>query len=145
MEKTEKKQYRFGLIGKNISYSFSRGYFSKKFLELELPDHSYENFDLTAIFDFPEVIRTNKNLKGLNVTIPYKEDIIPYLDELEASAKTIAAVNTIKISPSGLKGYNTDCYGFKNSIIFFDICRYRYAIMVRAAFLILFFFNFLNF
>jgi len=116
MEKTEKKQHRFGLVGKNISYSFSRGYFSKKFSELGLPNHSYENFDLTDITEFPELIKTSENLKGLSVTIPYKETVIPYLNELEPSAKTIGAVNTIKITPSGLKGYNTDAYGFQKSL-----------------------------
>ncbi len=116
MEKTKKILHRFGLVGKNISYSFSRGYFSKKFSELELHYHSYENFDLTDISDFPELIKTSKNLAGLNVTIPYKEAVIPYLDELEPSARTIGAVNTIKISPTGLKGYNTDAYGFEKSL-----------------------------
>lgn len=115
MEKTE-KQHKFGLVGKNISYSFSRGYFTKKFLELDLLNHSYENFDLPDILDFTKLIKASENLKGLNVTIPYKEVVIPYLDELEASAKVIGAVNTIKITTKGLKGYNTDAHGFQKSI-----------------------------
>ncbi len=116
MEKTGREYHRFGLVGKNISYSFSRDYFTKKFAKLELPDHSYENFDLGDIFEFPELIDTTNKVIGLNVTIPYKEAVIPYLDQLEASARKIGAVNTIKISPSGLIGYNTDAYGFQKSI-----------------------------
>lgn len=116
MEKTDAKQFRFGLLGKDISYSFSRGYFSTKFSELELPTYSYENFDLQNISEFTEVLKNTSNLAGLNVTIPYKEAIIPYLTGLEPSALEIGAVNTIKISPSGLKGFNTDAYGFQTSI-----------------------------
>ncbi|MFT6370242.1 MAG: shikimate dehydrogenase [Maribacter sp.] len=116
MEKTDAKQFRFGLLGKNISYSFSRGYFSTKFSELKLPNYSYENFDLQDISEFTEVLKDVGNLTGLNVTIPYKETIIPYLTELEPSALEIGAVNTIKISGTGLKGYNTDAYGFQKSI-----------------------------
>ena len=114
MENTEKN--RFGLVGKNISYSFSKGYFTQKFKELELDLHSYENFDLAVIEDFQELIRQNKNLKGLNVTIPYKEVVIPYLDKLNPKVEKIGAVNTIKFTKKGLKGFNTDIYGFKKSI-----------------------------
>lgn len=107
----------FGLIGKNISYSFSKKYFETKFQKEELIGFSYENFDLQAISQFPKLIRENPNLKGLNVTIPYKEKIIPYLDELSGKASKIGAVNCIKITKRGtLKGYNTDHYGFKKSL-----------------------------
>lgn len=116
MEKTDDKAFRFGLLGKNIAYSFSQGYFASKFFELGLLNYSYENFDLDDISGFTEIIQNTKNISGLNVTIPYKEAIIPYLNELEPSAKIIGAVNTIKFSPSGLKGYNTDAYGFRKSI-----------------------------
>lgn len=116
MERTDDKQFRFGLLGKNISYSFSRGYFSSKFSELKLPNYSYENFDLQSISEITDVLKNTKNLSGLNVTIPYKEAIISYLSELEPSAEEIGAVNTIKISSTGLKGYNTDAYGFKSAI-----------------------------
>jgi shikimate dehydrogenase len=106
---------KFGLVGKNIDYSFSRGYFSKKF-ENEGLDHSYENFDLLNINEFESVLK-EKHLRGLNVTIPYKEAIIPYLDSLNKKACKIGAVNTIKITKKGkLKGYNTDYYGFKKSL-----------------------------
>ncbi|MFH6605068.1 shikimate dehydrogenase family protein [Maribacter algicola] len=110
------KKNRFGLIGRNISYSFSEGYFARKFEKLGLNGHSYENFDLSAIEEFHELIANNKDLKGLNVTIPYKQAIIPFLDELSVKAKKIGAVNTIKFTKNGLKGYNTDIYGFQNSI-----------------------------
>lgn len=116
MEKIENEQFRFGLVGKNISYSFSRGYFAKKFKSLGLIHHTYENFDLEKIIEFSRLIKDSPALKGLNVTIPYKEAILPYLDELEESAKTIGAVNTIKISGNRLIGHNTDAYGFRKSI-----------------------------
>lgn len=106
----------FGLIGKNISYSFSKTHFTAKFENDEL-DYTYENFDIQDISEFPSIIKNHSELFGLNVTIPYKESIIPYLDELNDTAEEIGAVNTIKIDTSGkLIGYNTDYYGFQNSI-----------------------------
>ena len=116
MEKTEKEPFKFGLVGKAISYSFSRGYFEEKFKNLDLPHHSYENFDLDTIEEFPALYANTQYLKGLNVTIPYKEAVIPYLDALDDSEKEIGAVNTIKITKKGLKGYNTDAYGFQMSL-----------------------------
>lgn len=107
---------KFGLIGKNIDYSFSRSHFSEKFQREGLP-YTYQNFDLEQISQFPDVLKQHPDLKGLNVTIPYKEAIMPYLDELSKIAEQIGAVNTIKLSSSGkLKGYNTDYYGFEQSI-----------------------------
>lgn len=106
----------FGLIGKNISYSFSKNHFTAKFENDEL-DYAYENFDIQDISEFPSIIKNHSELFGLNVTIPYKESIIPYLDELNDTAEEIGAVNTIKIDTSGkLIGYNTDYYGFQKSI-----------------------------
>lgn len=110
------KRSRFGLIGRNISYSFSKGYFEKKFLELGLNQCSYENFDLQSIDQFPEAVLTQKEVMGLNVTIPYKQDIIPYLDEMDSEAALIGAVNTIKVSQGKTKGYNTDAFGFKTAL-----------------------------
>ncbi|UII75254.1 shikimate dehydrogenase [Flagellimonas sp. HMM57] len=115
MEKTEKKENRYGLLGKDISYSFSKGYFTRKFKELKLDNYSYENFDLADISKFKRLLSEN-TIRGLNVTIPYKEQIIPFLTELDGTAKIIGAVNTIKITENGLKGYNTDFYGFQKSI-----------------------------
>ena len=108
---------KLGLLGKNISYSFSRAYFKKKFEEENIQNVSYDNFDIESIDIFPSIIKNTKDLKGLNVTIPYKEQVIPYLNKLNKKAKAIGAVNTIKITKKGkLVGYNTDCYGFKNSL-----------------------------
>ena len=116
MAKTGKHKKRFGLIGKDISYSFSKTYFSNKFKDLGFENHSYENFDIQDISLVKEVFN-KKDLFGLNVTIPYKEAIIPYLDDLEATAKSIGAVNTIKFSNKKIVGYNTDAYGFKKSLL----------------------------
>ncbi|QFZ53733.1 shikimate dehydrogenase [Oceanihabitans sp. IOP_32] len=108
---------KLGLLGKNISYSFSKSYFENKFKNENIKDITYENFDINAIDLFPEILKNTKNLKGLSVTIPYKEAVIPYLDKLNKKAKAIGAVNTIKITKKGkLVGYNTDCYGFKKSL-----------------------------
>ena len=115
MVETKKSKNRFGLLGKNISYSFSRGYFANKFEVLGLQDHSYENFDIEAITQLPDILDKNQ-LRGLNVTIPYKEEVIPYLDSITEDAKKIGAVNTIQFTPKGLIGHNTDAYGFKRSI-----------------------------
>lgn len=107
---------KFGLIGKNIDYSFSRGHFSTKFESERLP-HTYENFDIENISQFPDILKQNTNIAGLNVTIPYKEQIIPYLDAINKTASKIGAVNTIKFHPSGkTEGFNTDYYGFQKSI-----------------------------
>ncbi|RED42779.1 shikimate dehydrogenase [Winogradskyella eximia] len=112
----DKQKYKFGLLGRDISYSFSRGYFAEKFKNENLP-HSYVNFDLPSIDDLTEIIKNTSNLKGINVTIPYKEEVIPLLDKLNKTAKKIGAVNTIRFSKNNkLVGYNTDYYGFKNSI-----------------------------
>ncbi len=107
---------KFGLIGKDIGYSFSKSYFTNKFESEGLP-HTYQNFDIECIDKFIDIIKDIKELKGLNVTIPYKETVIPFLDKLDKKAKEIGAVNTIKITEDGtLNGYNTDYYGFKKSI-----------------------------
>jgi len=108
---------QFGLIGKNISYSFSKKYFTEKFALGNLEDYFYENFDLQSIDEFPEILKNNSDLKGLNVTIPFKETIIPYLDKLSKNAQKIGAVNVIRFTKKGsLKGYNSDYYGFIKSL-----------------------------
>ena len=109
----------FGLLGKNISYSFSKTHFSKKFMDLQLTNHKYVNFDIENIEDFLEIVsKYKKSLKGCNVTIPYKESIFSYLDEIDRTASEIGAVNTIKFSSDGkLVGYNTDVVGFEKSLI----------------------------
>lgn len=107
----------FGLLGRNISYSFSKGYFTDKFNAGNFVGCTYENFDIQEIVSFTEVVKNNVDLKGLSVTIPYKESVIPFLDKLSKKAALIGAVNTIKITKKGkLKGYNTDYYGFKKAL-----------------------------
>lgn len=108
----------FGLVGRNISYSFSRGYFSEKFRNLSLDNYQYINFDIPSIKEITAVFENKEqNLKGFNVTIPYKQDIQPYLTEIDEVAVAIGAVNTVKLFEDGSsKGYNTDMYGFLNSI-----------------------------
>lgn len=108
---------RFGLLGRNISYSFSKGYFTEKFSKEHFEGCTYENFDIPEIIDFTKLKENNTDLNGLNVTIPYKETVIPFLDKLSKNAAQIGAVNTIKFTKKGkLKGYNTDYYGFKKSL-----------------------------
>lgn len=108
----------FGLIGFPLSHSFSKKYFTEKFEQEKIADCKYELFELSNLDAFPNLLKRNPELVGLNITIPYKQQILPFLDELDdASASRIGAVNTIKIAPNGsLKGYNTDYYGFKISL-----------------------------
>lgn len=107
---------KYGLIGRNIEYSFSRSFFTVMFERENIPD-SYVNFDINNIEEFPGILEREGNLGGFNVTIPYKESIIPYLDELDREARKIGAVNTIKIGKDGkLIGYNTDHYGFAKAL-----------------------------
>lgn len=104
---------KLGLIGKKLGHSFSKGYFNDKFHSLGLTStHSYENFELNSISEFPDLMQANPDLSGLNVTIPYKEKIIPYLDEVREDAVEIGAVNCIKITNGKLVGYNYDAVGF---------------------------------
>lgn len=105
----------FGLIGKSLQHSFSKQYFEAKFQKLELSDHQYELYELRDIDGFPLLIG-HERLSGLNVTIPFKESIIPFLDQLSDEAKAIGAVNTIVFDKGLLIGHNTDALGFSRSI-----------------------------
>ncbi len=107
---------RFGLIGFPLSHSFSKKYFTNKYEQEGILDCKYELFPLESIDQFPDLLKSHPDLVGLNVTIPYKEQVLKYLDEVDAGAAQIGAVNTIKISKGRLKGYNTDVYGFEQSI-----------------------------
>ena len=107
---------QFGLIGYPLSHSFSKGYFSEKFQKESILNCQYDIFPLEKIEDFVELCAQHKNIVGLNVTIPYKEKIIPFLDELDDEAKAIGAVNTIKFTNGKMIGYNTDCFGFEMSL-----------------------------
>ena len=113
MSKKIKKQRQFGLIAKESSHSFSKKYFTEKFAQNFFENCDYDNYDLKTIEEFPELLATTKGLVGLNVTIPYKEAIIPFLDKVDKKAQKIGAVNCITISKNKkTKGYNTDYYGF---------------------------------
>ena len=104
----------YGLIGKNIAYSFSRNYFKTKFDKENISYTQYINFDIDTIEKVNDLFKQNH--KGYNVTIPYKESVIPYLTSLDVDAENIGAVNVIKIKDNQFIGYNTDYIGFKNSI-----------------------------
>lgn len=110
----EKRKY--GLIGKNINYSFSKKYFNDKFLKENITNCSYENYDLQSVKDFKKIIKDNA-IKGFNVTIPYKEDIMEFINKIDPIAKKIGAINTIKIHNKNIiEGYNTDYIGFVISL-----------------------------
>jgi shikimate dehydrogenase len=107
---------RFGLIGFPLKNSFSANYFNQKFAD-ESHNAIYQNFVLDSIEEFTGLIKDYPDIVGLNVTIPYKQQIIPFLHHLDVVAQKVGAVNTIKFTPDGLIGYNTDVYGFEKSIL----------------------------
>ncbi|MGE4587940.1 MAG: shikimate dehydrogenase [Mangrovibacterium sp.] len=110
----------FGLIGYRLGHSFSQKFFMEKFRKEKLSGCTYLNFELDNITGFPRLLEQHPDLCGLNCTIPYKQQIIPYLDEVRDEAARIGAVNTIRIvrreGRTRLEGYNTDAYGFEQSI-----------------------------
>ena len=110
---------KYGLIGYPLGHSFSISYFNQKFKDENI-DAVYENFEIPSIDLLPEVLDSNPNLKGLNVTIPFKQKVIPFLDNISPEARAIGAVNVIKVTHEGkktrLKGYNSDVIGFTQSI-----------------------------
>jgi shikimate dehydrogenase len=107
---------KFGLIGHPLTHSFSQKYFREKFSRENIADCDYELFPISSIQQFPDLIKSNPDLPGLNVTIPYKEAVIPFLDKLTDEARAIGAVNCIKINDGKLTGFNTDVYGFEISL-----------------------------
>lgn len=116
MEREQDTQNKYGLFGKDIGYSFSRGYFKEKFEKQEIKAQ-YVNFDVPDATAMQEVLRA-KSAIGYNVTIPYKQDIIPFLNRLDTHAAAIGAVNTVKTEDDGtLTGYNTDYVGFRDSLL----------------------------
>lgn len=106
----------FGLIGNPLSHSFSQKYFEEKFKHEGIAECAYELYVLNSINEFLPLVKSTADLAGLNVTIPYKESVMDYLDEVEAEALEIDAVNCIKVANGKTKGYNTDAYGFENSL-----------------------------
>lgn len=107
---------KFGLIGMPLKHSFSKKYFTDKFLQLGLDDCQYDLYEINDISRLSQVLYENPELEGLNVTIPYKEQVLPFLNELDSACEAIGAVNTIKITNGKLKGYNTDYIGFRDSL-----------------------------
>ncbi len=117
MEMPRPAERLFGLIGYPLSHSFSKRYFTNKFTTEGITDAAYELFPIPEIGQLPELLQAHPKLAGLNVTIPYKEAVMPYLSDIDAGAAEIGAVNTIRIGEEGqLTGYNTDLYGFENSL-----------------------------
>jgi shikimate dehydrogenase len=109
------KKRQFGLLGRHLVHSFSPAYFSDKFEAEEIVDAQYDLFPIEQITDFPTLLAEQPTLRGLNVTIPYKEAVIPFLDDLDPLAKRVGAVNTIKFIKGKKIGFNTDVIGFKEA------------------------------
>ena len=109
-------KHLFGLIGYPLSHSFSKRYFSEKFQRENISDSSYELFEIKSIDKLPEVLK-QPNLRGLNVTIPYKQQVMAYVDQLDPVAERIGAVNTVRIKDGQRTGFNSDYYGFRDSLL----------------------------
>ena len=107
-----KKNY--GLIGTKLKHSFSKDYFERKFKSLNYKNHYYKNFEINNLNSLRELISKN-NISGLNVTIPFKEQILNYVDDLDDSAEKIGSINTIKVNKNKITGFNTDADGFEKS------------------------------
>ena len=107
---------KFGLIGKKLGHSFSKKYFTEKFAREGIADASYELYELPEAAMLKDLLQQEPELVGLNVTVPYKEAVMPLLDELDEAAEKIGAVNTIRINRGKTKGYNTDYIGFKATL-----------------------------
>lgn len=110
----------YGLIGYPLSHSFSAAYFAEKFEKEKISDCAYHNFPLPTLDDLPKLIERMENLVGLNVTIPWKREVIRFLTDLDPVSEAVGAVNTIKIErgeKTRLRGYNTDVYGFEKSLL----------------------------
>ncbi|QIP14034.1 shikimate dehydrogenase [Spirosoma aureum] len=108
---------RYGLIGFPLTHSFSQRYFTEKFVREDIPDSRYDLFEMSDVsVALPDLLQT-PGLRGLNVTIPHKQAVLPYLDRLDSSAEKVGAVNVIKLEADGTKtGFNSDYYGFKQSL-----------------------------
>ena len=108
---------RYGLIGYPLGHSFSQRYFTEKFEREGIAGYTYENFPIESIDRLDEVLERHPDLCGFNVTIPYKERIIPRLRSMAEEARKIGAVNCVRVTPEGLVGHNTDAYGFRTSLL----------------------------
>jgi shikimate dehydrogenase len=107
---------KYGLIGYPLGHSFSKDFFEKKFFREGIINSQYDLYPIEDVNDFKKILAENENIRGLNVTIPHKVNIIPLLDELHDTAKQVGAVNTIKIINGKTIGYNTDTWGFAKSL-----------------------------
>ena len=121
---------QFGLIGYPLSHSFSKGYFADKFLKDSILDAQYDNYPIASIHAFLELWEINKNLNGLNVTIPYKKEVIPFLQHPSSVVKEINACNCIRKFNEELYGYNTDVIGFKKSLQAFLKEHHKHALIL---------------
>ncbi len=110
-----------GLIGYPLTHSFSKSYFKQKFEKEKITDYIYRNFELPDLKELPYLIQNTPNLTGLNVTIPYKEKVLTYVDEVSPEVAAVGAANTLVIHPVSKKisAYNTDIYGFRQSLLAF--------------------------
>lgn len=106
----------FALIGWPLGHSFSKKYFTEKFEKEGIPDARFELLPLENISDFPALVKSHPDLHGLSVTIPHKQKVIPFLDELDQTAEQVGAVNCIRVENGRLKGFNTDAIGFEGSM-----------------------------
>lgn len=107
---------RYGLLGRTLTHSFSKRYFTNKFEKENLRGYTYDNFELLTIEEFPSLLSAHPDLKGLNVTIPYKEDVLQFLTDKNEIVSEIGACNCIKIDGDKLTGFNTDVIGFKKTV-----------------------------
>ncbi len=111
---------KYGLIGYPLGYSFSKKYFTEKFAKENIENSVYDEYPIADISEFPTIVAQNPELNGLNVTIPYKQLVMKYLDDIDATALEVGAINTVKFikNKTGirLKGYNSDIYGFEQSL-----------------------------
>jgi len=122
---------KFGLIGKKLGHSFSKRYFTEKFAREGIQDAQYELYELATTTELKALLAQEPELVGLNVTVPYKEEVLPLLDALDEAAARIGAVNTIKISQHGTKGFNTDYVGFKTTLQeFYPVAERRQALVL---------------
>ena len=117
MCKSSIKIKKFGLIGYPLSHSFSEKYFAEKFDKLGLNNYTYQNFELKNVNNFKEILINNPEIIGLNVTIPYKTEILKYVDFQDKIVSEIQATNTLKIIDNKIYAYNTDIYGFEKSFM----------------------------
>lgn len=108
--------HRYGLIGRTLGHSFSKAHFTEVFRKAGLADHRYDLFELDAVEELPALLRDSPDLRGLNVTVPYKESVIPFLDALDPMAAAVGAVNTIVVKEGRTMGHNTDVAGFRSLV-----------------------------